>query len=182
MNYAMLCAVCMPQFAPDALAEFQALRLAHDPGEAARIGPHVTLVFPTNRIEETAFIAHVGSVAAYTAPAMLRFRSVMPWIEPGTGLTFLFLVPDEGSDWLKQLHMRLYSGVLAPSLEPACPYIPHLTLGRFADLATASAVADEVNARLGCQSGLVSSLEMVRVEAASVRPIASAPLQTQMQR
>lgn len=172
----MLCAVCVPQFAPDALAQLQALRLAHDPGEAARIGPHVTLVFPTNRIAEPEFIAHVGSIAATIPPAMLRFRSVMPWLEPDTGVAFVFLVPGEGSEWLKALHARLYTGPLAPALHPARPYLPHLTLGRSADLAGARAVADEVNARIGCHSGLVSSLELMRLEAASVRQIASAPL------
>lgn len=167
----MLCALCVPQFTQDAEARIQALRLMYDPEHAMLIGPHVTLVFPTRSLNEREFIEHVEKIAASASPVTTCFRSAMPYLEPGEGPSYLYLVPDEGYGWFTRLHARLHSGPLEMEIDPDRPYVPHVTLGKFSTFADARAAAERVNAGFAAHTGKVSSIEVVRVEQARVQRI-----------
>ena len=46
---------------------------------------------------------------------------------------YLFLLVDEGREHISDLHAQIYSGVLADLKQTDLPYVPHVTLGMFAD-------------------------------------------------
>jgi len=172
----MLSAICLPQFSGDGQSEIQALRLAHCPEQAGLIGPHVTLIFPTDALPERDFIGHVVSIAGSFSRSKVCFRSSLPYLEPASGLSFVFLVPDEGFGWLNRLHERLHCGPLASAWDPTRPYIPHITLGIFKTFPQARAASEIFNSRQVGFSGLASSIEVVLVESTSVRRIHSEQL------
>lgn len=172
----MLSAICLPQLSENGHAEIQAWRFSHDPVHANLICPHVTLIFPTDALPESDFIGHVGLIARAFSRRTVCFRSALPYREPRSELSFLYLVPDEGFGWLNRLHERLYSGPLGSALDPIRPYIPHITIGRLKTFQEAHALSECVNSKENRFCGLVSSIEIVRAESSGVRRIHSEQL------
>ena len=120
-----------PRLKPADSAWITALRERHGSALAApEIGTHVTLVFPTDVTDATTLTGHMAMVAGDTAPLALAFRCALPVQDPGSGDTYVYLVPDEGFSGLVRLHDRLYSGPFADALNLDIPYIPHITLDR----------------------------------------------------
>lgn len=102
-------------------------RRAHDP-TAVLIRPHVTLVFPLpSEVGRDALRDHVRRVVSATPAFDIRLRGLeRSWDH------WLFLLVDDGSDRLVELHDALYGWVLEPYLRADLPYVPHLGLGLFA--------------------------------------------------
>lgn len=136
-----------------------ALRDRHGQTLAApEVGPHVTLVFPTAATDATTATGHLAMVAGETPPLALAFRCALPVPDPSSGDTFIYLVPDEGFSALVRLHDRLYSGPFAEALHLDQPFIPHITLGRIAEIKLARALADDLN---GQEPEILARLETI---------------------
>ena len=65
------------------------LRRKHDPN-AARLGAHVTLVFPTTETSADVLAARVGALSAKTAPIGFELRRVMVHHEPPDAYIYWF--------------------------------------------------------------------------------------------
>lgn len=128
--------VIFPRF--DNMPVIDRLRARYDP-LADKLRPHVTLVFPfesgiPTRDLDAEVIRHTAGVPP--------FRMTLAGITGEEG-GYLFLNVREGAEQVRSLHDRLYSGALAPFLNTAIPYRPHLTVGRVADPETfASALVE----------------------------------------
>jgi 2'-5' RNA ligase len=150
----------------------ESVRARHDPA-SARIGAHLTLVFPAEAAPEPV-ADHVRDVAAHEAaiPFVLRRAEPCPDRVAGAG-GHVFLVPEEGRDALVALHDRLYRGVLRPHLRSDLPYLPHLTVGAAGDLEECRRLARSLNEAGLAVRGLVASLDLVEVPDGEgpVRPI-----------
>lgn len=142
-----------------------ALRDRHgDALAAAEIGPHVTLVFPTDATDATTATGHMAMVAGNTVPFDLAFRCALPVADPNSGDTYIYLVPDEGFSALVRLHDRLYSGPFADALRLDIPFVPHITLGRIAEAKLARALADDLNGQEPEIRGRLETIELFRIE------------------
>lgn len=128
------------------------------------LGPHVTLVFPTDAADPTAATSHLATVAAETAPFDVVFRATLPWLDKYTAETFVYLVPDQGNGALILLHDRLYSGPFAEVLRVDLPYVPHVTLGRFGEGKVAKALVDDLNAQDLHIRARVETVELFRLD------------------
>ena len=94
---------------------------------AEAIPAHVTLVFPfEHEIADAALISHVEEAARGVVAFDLELRVVTCSLD-----YFLFLLVDKGAEHVRDLHDRLYSGMLRPLLTDRA-FTPHVTLGRFA--------------------------------------------------
>lgn len=104
------------------------LRHKYDP-QAELIAPHLTLVFPLPAsIGEASLVAHVGNVLCGWRQFPIRLQGLeQSWDN------CLFLLLQEGKAEVIRLHDELYMGLLAPYLRKDLPYVPHVTLGSFAD-------------------------------------------------
>lgn len=92
------------------------------------IDPHITLVFPfASTLSQGNLLAHIKEVGAANVPFELELRGVT-----GQQDEWLFLNVKRGNDHLIALHDQLYSGLLAPYLQPRYTYVPHLTVGHLA--------------------------------------------------
>jgi 2'-5' RNA ligase len=106
------------------------VRLAHDPHYAV-VGPHFTLVFPFAGLSVEEVTRHAEAVAATTSAVRFRLSRAAAVRDAFAPRSHVFLLPTEGEYRLRQLHRRLYSGVLAPKLHPEIPFVPHVTVGAF---------------------------------------------------
>lgn len=142
-----------------------ALRDRHGTGLADHgIGPHVTLVFPTDTTDATTATGHLAVVAGETPPLALAFRCALPVLDPDSGATYVYLVPDEGFSALVRLHDRLYSGPFAEALRLDLPYIPHVTLARITEAKLARALADDLNSQEPEIHARLETVELFRLD------------------
>lgn len=154
-----------PRLKPADAAWITALRDRHGGTLAApEIGAHVTLVFPSDVTDATTATGHLAVVAGDTAPFALAFRCALPVQDPGSGDTYVYLVPDEGFSGLVRLHDRLYSGPFADALRLDIPYIPHVTLARIAEAKLARALADDLNGQEPEIHARLETIELFRLD------------------
>lgn len=169
--------ITFPVAGPDAVRWLDGVRAEHDRDFAGRVGPHFTLVFGSNSISETAYLDHVRQVAAVHTgfPFVCRRTAIGTDHQNDTG--YVFLVPDEGNSDIRKLRDRLHSGPFEPLLRLDIPYIPHMTLGRFASIASAKRTCDSLNAQDILIPGRIDALTVVAMEESGlIREIAAFPL------
>jgi 2'-5' RNA ligase len=109
-------------------AQINELRHKYDP-QVDLLAPHITLVFPVlDSIGEAGLVAHIGNVLRNWRQFPLRLQGLkQSWDN------CLFLLLQEGNAEVIHLHDELYTGMLAPYLRQDISYVPHVTLGSFAD-------------------------------------------------
>lgn len=87
---------------------------------------HVTLVFPfESDISDEALRSHIESATRDFPSFRIELRG-FSCVED----QYLFFGVDAGSEEIRDLHRRLYTGSLAPFLSDL-PFSPHVTVGRF---------------------------------------------------
>lgn len=134
--------VAFPAFAAADRERVSAIRKRHD-RLAARVAPHVTLVFATTVLDPSGLARHAAAIDR-PAPFTCVFRRTRVEPDPFNAEYCVFLVPDEGARELRELHDALYIGPLAGELRIDLPYHPHVTIARCASEAEARAVAASV--------------------------------------
>ena len=117
--------VIFPEFAPVQRQAIDKMRAAYDP-LAAAIDPHITLVFPFEAsLTRNGLLKHMKMAVAPIQQFEIELRGIT-----GQHDEWLFLNIKRGNDQIIALHDRLYTGMLAPYLNPRYTYAPHLTVGR----------------------------------------------------
>jgi 2'-5' RNA ligase len=89
-----------------------------------------------------------------------------------TRSALLYLVPVRGSQAIVELHDRLYAGLLLSARRRDLPYIPHVTIGRFAEFGKAEAAAAMLNGQGLHVQGLAAEIEIVSIDAPAATRIA----------
>jgi 2'-5' RNA ligase len=172
----VLAAICIPTFPDASWSWLQGLRSRHDPKYVHLVAPHVTVVFPTTALPEDSFIAHVSSCLRGVNGTAVAFSSAREFHDQATGADLVYLVPSEGADWFHWLHEKLYSGPLAAERRLDIPYVPHVTVGRFASSRQAAKVATEVSSACSSITGRVQAVDVVHVADDLVRHVHREPL------
>ncbi len=152
--------IAYPQLLPHDYAWIQAIRTEHDP-QYTIVEPHITLVFPTTRVDQAQFTAHVQAQAAHIGCIPFTIRCALIVKDPLSLLTHLFLVPDQGFSQLVKLHDTLYTHALASSLRLDIAYIPHVTIGAFTDPIACKQIADRINQDNIAIQGQINTLDII---------------------
>ena len=97
---------------------------------AKKIDPHVTLVFPF-----TPTSLKGDALAHYAAE---RIKGIGPFtLEASTPAVidkgYVYLGIDSGAKQIRRMHSSLYDGPLGSFLRTDVDYMPHITIGRYAD-------------------------------------------------
>ena len=114
--------ILTPEFS--GAVEINAFRTAYDP-LAAKIPPHITLVFP---FESPLSLEELTAHAREVVSSIECFRLSLG--EPQMRGDFIWLPVDSGRSQIVELHELLYRGPLADYLDSSRPFEPHLTIGR----------------------------------------------------
>jgi 2'-5' RNA ligase len=122
----------------------ETIRRVHDP-HYPLLAPHVTFVFPFDRTPLGTVLAHATKVARQARPISFRLTRPVAVRDTFGPVSHVFLLPTQGDTEMRALHDRLYAGPLAAKRHPAIPYLPHVTVGAFAE----HEAADEMAASLG---------------------------------
>lgn len=137
----------------------------------------MTLVFPTATLAQAPFVAHVVSSVRGTRGAAVEFSATATVRDQDTGLHFVYLRVGTGLELFRRLHEKLYSGPLATARRRDVPYVPHITIGRFASPAEAVDLAQQIDATRRTISGRVAALDIVAVDENLVHTVHSEPLE-----
>lgn len=152
----------------------EAFRQIHDP-EAARIAVHFTLVFPLDAAASD-LESEVQAAARATQPIRFAIRDAKAVPDTLSSVTHIFLVPDEGSAQIAELHGRLYAGQLRVHRRSDIPFIPHMTIGAAQDSESASELASGLDVRQRVVHGTIARLHVVDVGNAHARAVRTYPL------
>jgi len=153
----------------------ESFRARHDP-QAAQIGAHFTLVFPVELTPEPV-VEHASVVLQPTRSIPFVIRHAEPVADTIAGGGHVFLVPREGRDEIVALHDRLYGGLLRPFLREDVPFLPHITVGRSADLGQCQRLAEELNDELLAVHGAIANIDLIEVTNGGVKPVMRFALQ-----
>jgi len=165
-----LIAISYPELEPDDMDWIQRFRSEHD-SNYNLLGPHFTLVFPTDTVERDKFIDHVRPIVQQQPVISFvnRCATVVPYRDKGGW--HIFLVPDEGFSEIVKLHDRLYTGSLAGSLRMDLNFIPHMTVGFNDSVDKSKALADELNAMNFQIAGHLTSVDIADYDGCRVESI-----------
>lgn len=154
----------------------EAIRRRHDVAKAAMIAAHVTLVFPTGLLPESAMLDHVRGRLLEVTAFDIELSTVAPASDDQTSDHYVFLQPGRGHEALVALHDRLYSGALAPALRRDLPYHPHVTVARLSDAPAAARVADEIRRQGRVVRGRIAEMTLLRCFPDTVETVAALTL------
>ena len=137
------------------------IRARHD-RQVSVLGPHFTLLYGSDQVDESAYIDHVRAVAASTMAFQFACLETEPGEDDGRGV--LYLVPELGRMDVVELHDRLCTGPMAPRLRKDRRFVAHITIGHAADLDEAERLCDELNAEGVDIAGSIDALVVGCVE------------------
>lgn len=135
------CILIFPQF--ENVSVIDKIRKKYDPNYN-NVFPHITLVFPfESDISKEQLLSHVKIKLQQTKCFCLKLGNLVKKNSRGY---YLMLEVTEGSDKVKELHQKLYEGILAP-FKPKWQdgFMPHMTIGQFEDEAELYAAYDSLS-------------------------------------
>ncbi|UCD95452.1 MAG: 2'-5' RNA ligase family protein, partial [Candidatus Zixiibacteriota bacterium] len=118
-----LLAVSYPDLNAQDFEWIQQLRARYDKRHHLIIRPHLTLVFPVDKIDRPRFVDHIHLIAERTAIIMFVINRALAVSTPTGDECHVFLVPDTGYSDIVSLHDSLYTGRLAGELKPDYPFV-----------------------------------------------------------
>ncbi len=137
------------------------VRAGHD-RQVSVLGPHFTLLFGCDAVDEASYVDHVRTIAASTPAFSFTCFETEPDADEDRG--YIYLVPDLGRPELTSLHDRLYTGPMAPYLRRDKHFVAHMTIGHAADFAAAARLCDELDAEGINIAGSIDALVVGCVE------------------
>ena len=153
--------VAFPTLSEDDARFVAAIRARHD-RQAGILGPHFTLLFGCEALDEASYLEHVRKIAASTAAFPFTCLEAESDADDGRGV--VVLVPDLGRGEITALHDRLYTGPMAPHLRKATHFVAHMTIGHAAGAAAAAALCDALQADGVDVAGSIDALVVGCVE------------------
>jgi 2'-5' RNA ligase len=164
-----------PEMAAEGYDRIQAIRRDYDPA-VSFVEPHFTIVFPREDIDAGSLIAHAGPLAAGLKPVRFTLARAETARGVSDGMSYLYLVPDEGHDAIVDIHGRLHAGPVRhrPGVDPA--FVPHITVGVFGDPDETLSQAMRLNGEGLKIHGRLAALSVVACGDATVTPLANIPL------
>ena len=144
------------------LSAVEAFRARFDP-HASLIPAHITLVFPFAPPAALALNEHLAVAARECSPIRAHLEPA-----PDSEGDYLMMWASDGAQEITRLHLRLYSGPLAPYLSQSHVFRPHLTLGRISDPGARAAALRHARADIAPIDVLLADLAVFDVERGSV--------------
>ena len=169
--------LAFPETSPGTRDWMNRVRAKHDRDFVNRVAPHFTLVFGDDSVPEADYLQQVQTIARATAPFPFACRRAVIGTDHQDDTGYAFLAPDTGNSEILKLRRDLHTGPFSGLLRPDIPYVPHITVGRFASVETARQICDSLNASSIDVSGRITSLTIVAKDThGSIQEIQVIPL------
>lgn len=156
-----LAVVSYPAIGKDDFDWIQSIRREHDHLFFGVVAPHLTIVFPTDGIAQSALIEHVADRVSVCQSFEIVFRCAILGDPDFMGHAHAFLTPDEGFSDVVRLHDRLYTGPLASELRMDLPFIPHVGIASTPSLEECKTIVNELNEERFEIRGQVDALDVI---------------------
>ncbi|MEZ6001644.1 2'-5' RNA ligase family protein [Hyphomonas sp.] len=156
--------LAFPETSAGARAWMDRVRAEHDRDFANRVAPHFTLVFGDNSVPEAEYLQHVRTVAEAVAPFPFACTRAVTGTDHQDETGYAFLIPDTGDGDILELRNQLHTGPFSGLLRADIPYVPHITIGRFASVEAAGKVCDSLNTFGIDVSGRITALTIVAMD------------------
>jgi 2'-5' RNA ligase len=117
-------------------------------------------------------LAQAESAAGATRAFPFTLRTARAVRDASGAGGHVFLVPEQGTQEVVVLHAALYSGALSWAHREDIPYVPHITVGAYADFDRCEALAHELEDGQINMSGRVDRVSVVEI-GSSVETIAA---------
>jgi hypothetical protein len=172
-----LAIVALPELLKEDLDWIQDIRKKYDEPFFSILGPHFTLVFPTDALGESELSAHAKRILDNESSFGVVMRRAALGDDPFEGLCRVFLVPDQGSRRVTELHYKLYTAQLEEELRTDIPYAPHVSIGNSKDEHICAQLMRELNAERFEIIAEVNRVDVVRIEGDSLKIVSSIELE-----
>ena len=163
-----LLVLAYPDFSIHDFQWIQSIRSAHDQRHYSLVKPHFTIVFPVSTIEKYKFCRHVEERTRQFGNIFFSLRRAICVKDSLSDFTDIFLIPDEGNSYIRQLHDTLYTDILSQELRLDIPFIPHIGVGGYPSLLRCNEVADQLNGNPFCIHGQIHCLDIVEYDFKSI--------------
>ena len=142
----------------------QEIRQKNDPVMYEVVKPHVTFVFPTNKLDENSLVEHIRTKITGVKPIDVKFVSSKVVEDDSKTYFHTFLIPSEGFNEITKLHDILYTGILKSELRLDIPFIPHLGIGTNKDKQPMEALSKDIDSINLSIKGTLSYLTIAKYE------------------
>lgn len=168
--------IAYPRFAYKDYKWVQTIRKEHDAKMFDVVKPHVTFVFPTNKLSADSLTKHVREHLAEFKSFPVVFDATKVIEDDSKAFTHTFLVPSTGFDQINKLHDLLYVDDLASELRSDIPFIPHVGVGANPDKKAMDKLAESITRSDKSISGTIEELVVCEYDGKRVIDITSIPL------
>jgi 2'-5' RNA ligase len=166
-----LLAISYPELEPGDLNWIQSIRAEHDELQYELVKPHITLVFATEGIDQSALIDHVREISGEASAIRFVLRRSIVMKDHFGDYWYVLMVAAEGCSEIVRLHDRLYTNILFGELRSDLPFIPHITIGNSKDPQVCATLVDRLNAEDFAIAGRISSVDIVTYENSRIETI-----------
>lgn len=154
----------------------QHIREQYDLRQFSVVKPHVTFIFPTQKLNNDELTMHVRNKAEGFKSFRVAFDTVKV-VEDHSKMYFhAFLIPSDGSNEIIKLHDAFYTDALKSELRADIPFIPHLGIGNDDSEQTMKDLAKRLSADGISINGQISELTVAEFDGTKVVDITKIPL------
>ncbi len=118
--------IAYPEISDADYERIQHIREQFDLRQFNVVKPHVTFIFPTDKLDKDELIKHVRNKANAFKSFGITLDTVKVVEDHSKTYFHAFLVPSEGAEEIIKLHDAFYTDVLESELRADIPFIPHL--------------------------------------------------------
>lgn len=160
-----------PTISQEDFNRIQKVRATYDRVHYELVGPHFTIVFAVDNMEQKEFIQHVKQKARGFKKIAFVLRCAVIVKDAFSDYFYVFLVPDEGFSEIVKLHDRLYTDQLVSELRLDIPFIPHIIVGNSTDPQACKKLADQINQKSFAIKGSIEKLDVVNFDGKKIETI-----------
>lgn len=165
-----LLAIAYPELNKEDFELIQDFRKKYDK-QFSIAAPHFTFVFPIEHIDIKTFTEETQKQLNGITSFSFCLRSAMVNKDFFTNEFLAFLIPREGHHEMIHLHDKLYSQAFLKYLRSDIPFIPHITVGHFADKITCQEKITEWNKNNFKIEGQITSVVIISYQDKKVKTL-----------
>jgi hypothetical protein len=171
-----LAVVAYPELSTGDYDRIQAFREVNDELYFHMVEPHFTCVFPIQGMDQKLFMNEIQNQIVGFQRFEFCLRCTVLNKDAFIDIYHAFLVPDEGYSQMVKLHDRLYGGKLFQHRFFEIDFIPHLGIGNSEEPLICLEMIKHWNSADFVIPGLITSLDIVKIENNSINTILNIPL------